>query len=283
LKELNVRLPEMYRLSGRTEEAEKMRLKLATDDPENAAEHLFWYAMCAKNRNDFQTAADRFQNVADKYPDHLMGENALMEVYGCLIMVPGKKPQAEAAFEELWNTHPGFRSEALVVKAEIHNMFTRDYAQALRCLNQLRSEYPQSQQAMRSETTLLRADTLAKNGSWAESVQCFKQLLAQSKSQDQAWGVMDRIARLYRQEGRFDSARQWYYRISSAESAPWSRRAKAAYDIAMTRSDQKDILGAVRALRAVALNYSSSEWGSRAGAKLLEIRTRDGRELGKSE
>jgi len=176
LKELNVRLPEMYRLSGRTEEAEKMRLKLAADDPSNAAEHLFWYAMCFKNRNQFQQAADHFQEVYDKYPDNLMGQNALMEVYGCLIMVPGKSHEAQAAYKTLWDKHPDFRAEALFIASEIESASIRNPEKALTLLARLIKEYPDSLVAKRRETSLMRIGLLDKVGKYTEVLEAIESL-----------------------------------------------------------------------------------------------------------
>ena len=268
LKELNVRLPEMYRLSGRTEDAEKMRLKLATDDPANAAEHLFWYAMCAKNRKEFQTAADRFQRVADIYPDHLMGENALMEVYGCLIMVPGKKTEAEAAFQKLWDEHPDFRAEALYVKSEVHLVFTEDAAEAEKALKRLANEYPDSAAAKRPLFRDLLSSVYQKQGMPLEAAEQLLLMAQEAQNEEKKAALLQKTGELFVAAGRFATANKVYHRIIDMKKAGLLAKAEATYSLALCQKHEKRTQSATAYLRTLVRQYPETNWARKANGLL---------------
>jgi len=275
LKELNVRLPEMYRLSGRTEDAEKMRLKLATDDPANAAEHLFWYAMCFKNRNEFQKAADHFQEVYDKYPDNLMGQNALMEVYGCLIMVPGKKAAAEAAFQKLWDEHPDFRPNALFIMAEVQTSWVKDYSKAEECLRRLLHDYADSPIAKTPEVEYLLAAVAEHQGRIAESASIYVKLAAKVGAASRKADLYFKAANTLRRGGLTASARVLYAKVMDMAEAPEVKRAQATYYVALCQGDAKRFPSAIAYLKRLIERFPNSYWARQAMAK-LEVWDRNG-------
>ena len=280
LKELNVRLPEMYRLSGRTEDAEKMRLKLATDDPANAAEHLFWYAMCFKNRNEFQKAADHFQEVYDKYPDNLMGQNALMEVYGCLIMVPGRKAEAEEAFGSLWDNHPAFRPEALFVKACVHLEYLSDPSGAYACLKRILRDYPGTPVARRTELEMLLASALNGMGRPNEAAARLLLLADAATGAERKAALTTYAAEVYQQAQHWEQARKTYMVVSDTSGAPEESRAHAMLEIAECQIAEHRLTSAEKYLRRTVELYPNTRARCRAEVLLRGLAKRDGVDLG---
>lgn len=225
VSELGVRLPQMYRLSGKTAEAEELLLQLAREHPADAPVHLFWHAMCSKNRREYATAAERFQQVADKYPDHLMGKNALMEVYGCLIMVPGRKAEAEAAFQKLWDEYPDFRPEALFIKAEVMAQTVCDYSEAEACLERLLNEYPGHSVSTRSEFSALRVMVYRKLGRPAEAAETLLELAESAPNDHRKAMHLCNAGRLLHTAGQHSREKRTYARILELGEASGEDRA----------------------------------------------------------
>ncbi len=267
LKLLYDSLTQAYRLHG-LGDAEGLLLKLAQQYPEDAATYLFWYAMCPKNRNDFAGAAARFQQVADKYPNDMMGQHALMEVYACLLLIPGKKAEAEAAWKKLWDEHPDFRPEALYVRAEVQVMYTKDYEEALRCLKQIRKEYAGSPVAKRPETAQLLASVLAKVGQVDRAAQALREALPKDASPAQKAETWNRIGRMYAEAKRHREAIRAYREVTTLKDVPDLTKAEAAYRMGMCYHAIGSKASAERCMREVAAGYPRTRWAREARGAL---------------